>query len=243
MKLYNKLRFKMIEGRRLRNYLFYALGEIILVAIGILIAVAINDYQEQKAAEIQLENYLSVYKQDLEIDSTVVGQTLNFIDTRKPFFKLFLSDTVTAKTYQDNPQGYGLTLSYSPLQLQQKGISLLENYVNDSDSEIEQDTLVSNILAMHRYYDNLITTSIKRISDDIDNNMMYLKMEQPWIADLLLGKLDDPDIMPFYLSEQYKAQLAIHSTLVFSNLEPQLKALQNYNIETITQLNERLKKR
>jgi hypothetical protein len=115
--------------------------------------------------------------------------------------------------------------------------------VHDSDSEIEQDTLVSNILATHRFYDNLINTSIDRISEDIDSNMSYLKKEQPWIGDLLLGQLDHPDMMPYYLSQRYKAQLAIHSTLVFGNLEPLLKALQDYNRKTIEQLNKRLEKR
>lgn len=240
MKLFKTKRFKLAEGKGLKNYLLYAIGEILLVVIGILVAVAINDYKEKKASEIRLDNYLSVYKQDLEVDTLVVGQVLRFVEDRKDDFKLFLSDTVSAATYKEHPQGYGLTLSYSPFKLQQKGIGLLENYVNDL--EIEQDTLVSNILANHRIYDNLVSASIQRISDDIDNNMNYLKNEQPWIGDLLMGQLDHPDIIPYYLSQNYKAQLAIHSTLVYGNLEPQLKALQAYNVETIKQLNERLQK-
>jgi hypothetical protein len=240
MKLFNGLRFKMIEGKGLKNYLLYAIGEIVLVVIGILVAVAINDYKEKKASEVRLGNYLSIYKQDLEVDTLVVGRVLRFVEDRKEYFKLFLSDTVSAKTYKENPQGYGLTLSYSPFKLQQKGIGLLENYVNDS--EIEQDTLVSSILANHRLYDNLVAASIQRISDDIDNNMSYLKHEQPWIGDLLMGQLDHPDIIPYYLSQNYKAQLAIHSNLVYGNLEPQLKALQTHNIETLDRLHERLEK-
>lgn len=241
MKLFNALRFKMLEGKRLKNYLFYAIGEIVLVAVGILIAVSINDYKQAKASDLRLENYLKVYQKDLEQDTLVVGQVLKFIDDRKEFFKIFLSDTVSFKTYELHPQGYGLTISHAPFKLQKKGIGLLENYVNDSS--IEQDTLISNIIANHSIYDNLLSTSQKRISDDIDNNMIYLKTEQPWIADLLLGQLDHPDMMPFYLSQNYKALLAVHSNLVYGNLEPQLKALQAYNIETLKQLNKRLEKK
>jgi hypothetical protein len=241
MSIFNRTRKVLISKKKNSNYLIYGFGEIILVVIGILVAVAINDYKEKKASEIRLESYLKVYQQDLEKDTIVVGQVLKFVENRKEFFKLFLSDTVTAKTYRDSPQGYGLVLSYSPFQLQQKGIGLLEHYVNDS--EIEQDTLVSDILANHRIYDNLISATMKRISDDIDHNMSYLKEEQPWIADLLLGQLDHPDMMPYYLSEEHKARLAIHNTLIYGNLEPQLKALQTYNKETINELNKRLKKK
>jgi hypothetical protein len=219
----------------------YGLGEIILVVIGILVAVNINNYNEKKASETRLETYLKVYKQDLEIDTLVVGQVLKFVDNRREHFKIFLSDTVSAKTYQDNPQGYGLTLSYSPFNLQQKGIGLLENYVNTN--EIEQDSLITDILASHRIFENLVSTSIDRIAQDIDNNMSYFKKDQPWIADLLLGKINNPDMMPYLLSQNYKARLAIHSTLVYGNLEPQLKALQDFNKETLRKLNERFKKK
>lgn len=219
----------------------YGLGEIILVVIGILVAVNINNYKEKKASETRLETYLKIYKQDLEIDTLIVGQVLKFVDNRREHFKIFLSDTVSAKTYQDNPQGYGLTLSYSPFNLQQKGISLLENYVNTN--EIEQDSLITDILARHRIIENLVSASIDRIAEDIDNNMSYFKKEQPWIADLLLGKINNPDMMPYLLSQNYKARLAIHSTLVYGNLEPQLKALQDFNNETLHKLNERFKKK
>lgn len=72
--------------------------------------------------------------------------------------------------------------------------------------------------------------------------MSYLKEEQPWIADLLLERMDHPDMMPYYLSKKHKARLAIHNTLIYGNLEPQVKALQTYNKETITKLSKRLQK-
>ncbi|WP_439153047.1 hypothetical protein [Winogradskyella sp.] len=41
----------MIEGKRLKNYILYAIGEVVLVFVGILIAVAINDRNEAKKIE------------------------------------------------------------------------------------------------------------------------------------------------------------------------------------------------
>jgi len=241
MSIFNKNRKSLISKKSITKYLLYGIGEIILVVVGILIAVNINDYYEQKASEKRLEAYLEVYKQDLEIDTTVVGQVLKYVDNKKDHFQLFLNDTVSAKAYKENPQGYGLTLSYFPFKLQQKGIGLLENYVNDT--EINQDTLITNILANHRIYENFINTSVERIGEDIDTNMDYLKEEQPWIANLLLGQFNHPDMIPYFLSENYRARLAVHSGLVYGNFEPQLKAIQAFYKATITQLNERLEKK
>ncbi|WCO03194.1 DUF6090 family protein [Psychroserpens ponticola] len=229
----------MVTKKSFGKYLLYGIGEIILVVIGILIAVSINNYNEKKASKNQLESYLQVYKQDLEVDTLVVGQVLKYLDERKAHFQLFLGDSVSAKTYQENPEGYGIILSYFPFKLQQKGMGLLEKYVNDT--EIEQDTLISNILATHRFHENLIKETVDRVSDDIDNNLTYFKEEQPWIGDLLTGKIDHPDMMPYLLSQNYKARLAVHSTFVYGNLEPQLKAIQSFNKKTISELNERLK--
>ena len=48
-------RFKSIKTKRLQNYLVYAIGEIILVVVGILFAVAINNRNEAKKDEAQVD--------------------------------------------------------------------------------------------------------------------------------------------------------------------------------------------
>ncbi|WP_299274543.1 DUF6090 family protein [uncultured Psychroserpens sp.] len=238
MSIFNNKRMALLSKKGIFKYLTYGIGEIILVVIGILIAVSINNKNQERVAQKKLRSYLQVYQQDLVQDTLVVGQVLKYVDDRKKFFRIFLSDTVTAKTYDDNKEGYGLVLSYSPFKLQEKGINLLENYVNDN--ETEQDTLISRILTNHRAFGNLIDETNVRIGNDIDNNMMYLKEHEPWIADLLIGNLSNPEMITYFLSANYKARLAIHSTLIYGNLEPMLKGLQAANKETLGMLNERL---
>jgi len=143
MGIFNNKRMGLLSKKGVYKYVMYGIGEIILVVIGILIAVSINNQKQERDAQKKLRSYLQVYQQDLVQDTLVVGQVLKYIDDRKKYFKIFLSDTVTAKTYQDNKQGYGLTLSYSPFKLQKKGINLLENYVDDNKTE--QDSLITRI--------------------------------------------------------------------------------------------------
>lgn len=100
--------------------------------------------------------------------------------------------------------------------------------------------MISDILANHRFYEGLINKSTEGISNDITSNMNYLKEHEPWIGNLLLGKFNHSDMMPYFLSENYKSRLAIHSTLVYGNLEPQLQTLQTINKKVIEQLEDRL---
>tara|TARA_R110002167_G_scaffold29977_14_gene99537 strand:- start:65 stop:760 length:696 start_codon:yes stop_codon:yes gene_type:complete len=48
MKFYRKIRKRLISDHKLNRYLIYALGEIVLVVIGILIALQINNWNEQR---------------------------------------------------------------------------------------------------------------------------------------------------------------------------------------------------
>ena len=48
IKFFRHLRLKGIAEGKITTYLIYALGEIILVVIGILIALQISNYSEQK---------------------------------------------------------------------------------------------------------------------------------------------------------------------------------------------------
>ena len=48
-----KIRKSMIENKKARNYIFYALGEVLLVVAGILIALQINNANEIRKGEVK----------------------------------------------------------------------------------------------------------------------------------------------------------------------------------------------
>ena len=48
LKFYRKIRYDLIQKNKTERYLKYAIGEIILVVIGILIAVSINSWNNQR---------------------------------------------------------------------------------------------------------------------------------------------------------------------------------------------------
>jgi uncharacterized membrane-anchored protein YhcB (DUF1043 family) len=58
LKFFRKIRQKLVVEKKLRNYLLYAIGEIILVVIGILIALAINSGQQNRILQKKEQTYL-----------------------------------------------------------------------------------------------------------------------------------------------------------------------------------------
>ncbi len=58
IKFFRRIRQKKLSENKFSKYIFYAIGEIFLVVFGILIALQINNNNDQRKAKIQLDNYL-----------------------------------------------------------------------------------------------------------------------------------------------------------------------------------------
>lgn len=64
------------------RYLKYAIGEIILVVIGILIALQINNWNEQRKQNQQETNYYGNIKEDIELDIFNIEQSIYSLEER-----------------------------------------------------------------------------------------------------------------------------------------------------------------
>lgn len=80
IKFFSEIRHKMLKENRLSKYIVYAIGEIILVVIGILIALSINNKNEiRKQRDLEL-HYLSNIKTDLILN---IKHLDNYINRRE----------------------------------------------------------------------------------------------------------------------------------------------------------------
>jgi len=69
IKFFRKIRYQLLGEGKTGKYLKYAIGEIVLVVIGILIALSINNWNEGRKLRIIEHKYLSNLKYDLDNDS------------------------------------------------------------------------------------------------------------------------------------------------------------------------------
>ena len=71
---FRKIRKKMADDNKPIQYMRYAIGEIALVVIGILIALAINNWNEDRKERIEEKELLEGLKQDLERNMELISQ-------------------------------------------------------------------------------------------------------------------------------------------------------------------------
>jgi hypothetical protein len=68
--LFRTIRRKLLDEGKLLRYLTYALGEIVLIVVGILFALKINDWNEDRKAQSEFNEYVAQLSVDV---STAIG--------------------------------------------------------------------------------------------------------------------------------------------------------------------------
>jgi hypothetical protein len=78
IKFFRKIRYDLMEKNKTGKYLKYAIGEIILVVIGILIALSINNWNENRKSKIASVEIYNNLLQTLRQDSIKIQQIIKF---------------------------------------------------------------------------------------------------------------------------------------------------------------------
>jgi len=98
IKLFSKIRQRLLTENKFSKYLLYAIGEIVLVVIGILIALSINNWNTDQAdraeEQLLLQNLKHEFTQNLNqlhadhaINLSTLEETLNYLETRGEYKK------------------------------------------------------------------------------------------------------------------------------------------------------------
>jgi len=131
IKFFRKIRQNLLSEGKPEKYLKYAIGEIILVVIGILVALQINNWNEEKKEQVQELKYLIEIKKNLESDlvqienirkeyqkiSITVDSILIFIKDAKPkttnYNKLweYIIEVTYVPSFQSQKNGYNNLIS------------------------------------------------------------------------------------------------------------------------------------
>lgn len=90
----------MLTENKFSKYLLYAIGEIVLVVIGILIALMLNTQKELKTNKSQIEGIIRGISKNLENDMKSVDEVIKVSKEFDSLAKIILEKKLTASDYQ-----------------------------------------------------------------------------------------------------------------------------------------------
>ena len=172
IKFFRRIRQKLLSENRFSAYLLYATGEIVLVVIGILLALQINNWNLYRVDRIAEEKLLRNILQDLQKDKEVFDININ-----NNYFHIAVLDTMLYEVSFDPAYAisdflrHNMLYSYYGKFIATKG-TYLESLSSGRLSLILSDSLRRNILD---YYEvQLLTLGPDNL---IDNDMNKLRAD------------------------------------------------------------------
>ncbi|TXG34562.1 DUF6090 family protein [Seonamhaeicola maritimus] len=125
IKFFRKIRQNSLSEGKTGKYLKYAIGEIILVVIGILLALQINNWNEARKNRVLEKEYLIRLLEDLEHDQKDLTQVIT-----NNAINLILAEDALNKLGADS----SILLKGQPHKLAYKGVNINNNEVTYKDS-------------------------------------------------------------------------------------------------------------
>jgi hypothetical protein len=175
IKFFRRIRQQLLKERRFSKYFFYAIGEIFLVVVGILIAVSINNWNENRKKDKEEISLLVDIKKNLEtmlvdFDIDIQSNAGDIVEYEKLAYYIEndlpyayeLDSVFGILTFWDSP--FITATAYNTLQ--SKGLDIIKN-----------ETLKKDIIELYE-------VNLKILTEDYDHGEYSLQegISEPFLA-------------------------------------------------------------
>lgn len=127
LRFFRKIRQSLFQEKKLARYLMYAIGEVALVIIGIMIAVWLNNLNEAKNQDKKIQSILQEVREELTSTIEASNAVIEHYRQKDSLIYLVMHNELTKEDYLD-PKNVALTYintTYIPFAMQDDGFNSL----------------------------------------------------------------------------------------------------------------------
>jgi len=240
------MRYHLMEQNKTAKYFKYAIGEIILVVVGILIALQINNWNENQKQKKQLVAIYTTVAQNLKTDLKKIKVPIEFFETldstltnilTKNYSTSFLDSINETNYLQCIPCKSNINM-YEPFEKQDNGFELLKKYENNES--IKGNEFSQDIIQFYITQGNGLTTFRDLLIKETYSNLKYYE-QFSWYSDYSLGNYN-PEAIAYFLNDQtYKNRAANFKIFIGRNYLKRLKDYEASATDFISKIEERRK--
>ena len=229
IKFFRRIRFELMEKNKMGKYLKYAIGEIFLVVIGILIALQINNWNQQRILREQSHQVLLNLREEINESKTELVKAIVFLNKRVDQRLEYLNNTNSNLSDSEKIKKISSMMFFYTERLK---LPITESELGPNKKIIQWPELtksMQNLYESIEYYNK----GIEYIENDIHNNILPYSVKQGVIIDLMVsnGMLKTQDYLKadVYNSENFRNVIASSTIMTSALLEAAKKVLVNYN--------------
>ena len=128
---FRKIRRWLLDENKFSRYLIYAVGEIVLVIIGILIALQINNANETRIKQKTVNEIFEQIQEELASTIEEANNVIEFSRSKDSLIYLVLNERVNYNDYIENYSlGLNLIGDYKLFNIQDNGFKKLTQYID-----------------------------------------------------------------------------------------------------------------
>ncbi|NOY48219.1 MAG: hypothetical protein GXO84_08530 [Chlorobi bacterium] len=235
IKFFRKIRQNLLSEGKTGKYLKYAIGEIILVVIGILIALSINNWNEKRLQKQALKNIYTIIIEDLKNDITDINIILKSKKEIEPIFNKILDGLMTKEDYKICDGCEWLIIGNPDLTIETRGYNLLNNF------KINAGSLSNDIVQFYTKQLAKLSVDDGLRGNDVANNVNNWKDNYKWYSDFITERNNDEFIEYALNNQDYKNRVANYYLLNYTIYIPKLEAFNSEAKIILKQLEEKIK--
>jgi len=172
IKIFRKIRQKLLTENKFSKYLIYAIGEILLVVIGILIALQLNNLNEERKIEVTRQGYYHQLLESLNKDKIYIEKTISHFDSINndiiAYYETFKVPNLSIEQVLTNliksKFEKNITIRFNT--------NIIESLENTGDIKIIPPVIRNKLSALKRFQDRTIFIS----DDNSDHHLDILQL-------------------------------------------------------------------
>jgi len=185
-----------MESGKTTKYFKYAIGEIVLVVIGILIALSINNWNQQKNNEAKITSILKEIQSDIVTDLKASNMIFDYHVLTDSIAKSFLNNRYTAEDVR-KPRFYRIGYNYRDFKIVTNGFDNLKGTIDNVPEKYA--VLLPEIKDLYVTLKTDINVANNKIRNTVYKNV-DAQSDLSWFEESLKGGMSDEQIN-FYLND------------------------------------------
>lgn len=229
IKFFRKIRQSLVSQNKLGKYLLYAVGEIILVVAGILIALNINNANERKINDAKITNILKEVQRDLLIDIDRANEIFLLFRRADSLQDLILNNKYTYNDYKSK-KAIHVGFTSTAFEIHSNGYDNLMRNIDNVPENFQ--SIIDDLKELYVRNRNTLEVFNKRTRERVyknrDNRWIY-----DWRLESLKGIASDEAINYYLNNPEYKKLVASHMqdrrNILGSSVGYKVRAIVVYN--------------